>query len=474
MTRLFRSTPAPQGELAIKQLSPNSVEVYYLPPTENIARAGLDPEDESGHRVKLLLIDDQDRSITIFPINTLAGKDDFLEPKYRKIERITLNDTASFSFRFETIFDEPDFQPPVPSTTADVIEILEDLPSGFTKDYDFGLGLAKDYRVIIRAVETLSDCTDLIISSTHPTGIDQGAFYISEADFQEMVTAINRITRRAQAASHSVKSATAFNILAKRLGVPEVQVRTGRHPLSRLLIRAAEGLDSLPEEEQAALLDAIEQNTQSFARAEPKKLAKLKNDFELLALESLIKRFEEMIGRRLTESQWQAFFNANPFILSLAFGYPVIKIQDQASVGGHKLSGSGQKITDFLIKNSLTNNTAIVEIKTPQTELLNKKAFRDGIYTPSGEFSGAINQALDQKYRFQSEIAQIKVNSRLYDIESYAVHCCLLVGITPTGNDRLKSFELFRRNSKDVEIVTFNELLVKAKQLHAFLASVDD
>ena len=180
-----------------------------------------------------------------------------------------------------------------------------------------------------------------------------------------------------------------------------------------------------------------------------------------------------MMGKKLKEDRWQLFFNENPFILNMAFGYPVIKVQDQASVGGRKLSGSGEKITDFLVKNSLTNNTAIFEIKTPHAALLNKTPFRDGVYTPSAELSGSINQALDQKYQFQGQIAQIKNNSRIYNIESYSVHCCLVVGTTPSGDDRLKSFELFRRNSKDVEIVTFDELLEKLRQLHDFLVSTE-
>ncbi len=110
----------------------------------------------------------------------------------------------------------------------------------------------------------------------------------------------------------------------------------------------------------------------------------------------------------------------------MAFGYPVVKIQDQASIGGRKLSGSGDKITDFLVKNSTTNNTAFFEIKTPQTKLLNKTAYRDGVYTPSKEVSGAVNQVLDQKYKFQKEISNLKDNSGIYDIESYAVQAPIL------------------------------------------------
>jgi hypothetical protein len=184
----------------------------------------------------------------------------------------------------------------------------------------------------------------------------------------------------------------------------------------------------------------------------------------------LIAKYEEMLAKDLPEGRWQQLFNDNPFILNLAFGYPVIKIQDQAHVGGQRLSGSGDTITDFLVKNGISNNAALFEIKTPRTPLLNKAAYRGQLYTPSSDLSGAINQMLDQKNEFQKDIARIKENSRTYDLESHAVHGVLVIGTTPEGLDRQRSFELFRGNSKDITVITFDELLAKLKQLHDFLA----
>lgn len=270
-------------------------------------------------------------------------------------------------------------------------------------------------------------------------------------------------------AARTVKSTVAHNILAERLGLPKQNPKAGRHPCRRLFTAAAQGKEKLSEEDQNAVIGALSSHAAGIAQDQPEKLAKLRGDIELVTLEALIKRFEVMLGKKLAEPHWQDFFNQNPFVLNMAFGYPVIKVGDQASVGGRKLSGGGEKITDFLVKNSLTNNTAIFEIKTPQTMILNKTPFREGVFTPSSDLSGSINQALDQRYQLERQIAQIKDNTRLYDIESYAVHCCLVIGKTPEGDDQKKSLELFRRNSKDVEIVMFDELLEKLKQLGTFL-----
>lgn len=467
MARLFMNPSGPgQGELAIEELFPNCVEVFYIPPEEKLVQSGLDPDKAAEYRVKLLLINGQDRSLTIFPTNLLGGHDNFLKPKYHQIERITLSDSdlLNSAFGFTT-----------PTSADDVMEILETLPSGFTKDYDFGLGLAKDYRFIVETVEELSDCTEIVISKSAPTSIDQAnkIFSIALADFEKARKALNSITNIGRTAARSVKKATAHNILAEKIGLPAVPVKAGRHPLRKLITAAVQGEEPLADNEQEAVLSVLMKNTRSIAEANPMKLARLQSDIELVTLELLIERYEEMIGKNLVEARWQTFFNENPFILNMAFSYPVIKVKDQASVGGRKLSGSGEKITDFLVKNSLTNNTAIFEIKNPQAPILNKKPLRDGVYTPSAVLSGSINQALDQKYQFQGHIAQIKNNSRVYDIESYAVHCCLIIGTMPSEDDQLKSFELFRSNSKDVEIVTFDELLEKLRQLRKFLTSAD-
>ena len=155
----------------------------------------------------------------------------------------------------------------------------------------------------------------------------------------------------------------------------------------------------------------------------------------------------------------------------MAFGYPIIKFSEQVCVGGRTFSGAGDKFADFIVKNNSTNNSALIEIKTPSTKLLGNNPYRGSVYTPSSEFSGSINQLLDQKYKFQKEIDSLKNNSRSYDLESYSVICVLIIGKPPEKIDQKKSFELFRGNSKDIEIITFDVLLEKLKQLHAFLSS---
>ena len=230
------------------------------------------------------------------------------------------------------------------------------------------------------------------------------------------------------------------------------------------------GDTDLSEEEQQVVIGVIGRNIQSISESSAERLARLRNDIELVNLQSLIERFRAMLEEKHVESVWQRFFDENAFILSLAFGYPIIKVGPHASVGGRKLSGKGEKVTDFLVKNSMTNNAAVVEIKTPSAKLLRNTQFREGVFPPSKILSDSTIQALDQKYQFQRDISGIKDRSREPDIESYSVHCCLIIGKLPKIEDEQKSFELFRGNSKDVHIITFDELLEKLVQLKDLLS----
>lgn len=339
-------------------------------------------------------------------------------------------------------------------------------------DYDSGLGLTKRNRFIIDSVEELSDCTEILISPYRQTHLDEERkiFYMSEEDFSTVRKSIDRTIEHSQSAARSVNYATTRNVLGERLGHAPVPIRTERSPIRRIIAEAtARGEDTLSPSEQDEVLSVLREDTKSIAMTKPDKLVTLKNDIELVTLENLIAEFGRMIHARVPEKTWQDFLGANSFILSLAFGYPVLKVQGQASVGGHKLSGAGETIADFLVKNSLTNNSAIIEIKTPSTTLLKKSPCRGEIYPPSGHLVGAVNQVLNQKHNFEGEIARIRINSRMHDLESYAVRCCLIIGTMPADEELKKSFELFRGNSKNVEIVTFDELLEKLEGLKTLL-----
>ena len=471
------------GKVVIERRSEDRAEVFYVPSKDRLERSDLESDRAIETRARLFRVDRCNRSLTLFPVNTLPNAPEpasFLKPKYSKIEAITIADWRNFESDVASVIlsgrsdlgIDGGMDSGVDEDEEQVMMVLECLPSCFIKDYDYGLGFTKPYRFIVNAIESLSDCNEIVITENCQTGIDEDGrvFYISSNDLEKVRKAINRTINTTRIAAQSINYAATRNFFAEIIGQPEVPVRAGRSPMRKSITEAVmRGEAALSEDEQEEVLGVLARNTKTIAVSKPNKLATLKRDIELVTLESLIDRYQEMMKAELKEKDWQDFLDANSFILSLAFGYPIVKVRGQAWVGGHKLSGRGGTIADFLVKNNLTDNSAIIEIKTPQTDLLNKTPYRGEIYTPSGELVGAINQALGQKQSFEREFSLIKDKSRLSDIESYSVRCCLIIGRLPVDNDRKRSFELFRGNSKNVDIVTFDELFEKLRSLRDLL-----
>ena len=450
-----------QGDLVVKAQGVNRIEGFYTPRKKMADAAGI----TVGTAEKMVEINLHKGTLTLYPLNTWPTHADFLKPKYGQIERISLPLPEDVC---ETLKKKK------PTTADDLLDLLQnELLPGFTKDPDYGLGLAREYKDIIDAIEQHSNCVEIYIDADNETSINLslGIFILNENDYDEARKKINSIASLGQKAAAEVKDGTIYNMFAEKLGTDPKTIRVGRSPIRRLITAAAQGKPPLVESDQDAVMSMLKTHSKEIAEAKPQALAKLQDEIELVTLEVLIKRYQEMLARPTVEAEWQRFFRENSFILTMAFGYPIVEILEQGSVGGGQLTGGGSKFSDFIARNSQTNNAAIFEIKTPKTPLLNKTAFRGKVFSATSTFSGSIAQVLDQKYHLGQSLPTLKSNDRGLILEAYAVHCCLIIGTTPEGLDEQKSFEIFRRNSREVEIITFDELLEKLKQLHAFLSS---
>lgn len=453
----------PSGELLIEEYHSGFNEVYFIPPKDKLIDANLKHEKPKKYKKHLLSVNGTQDYISIYPLNTLSGHKKFLKAKYESIQSITLE-----GFNFGNGEDE-----------GEVNDILDNLPSGFIKDYDYGLGLLKEYIFLIDILEGF-EIEHLVISKKETTAIDEetNTCTLYYKDFETIRKSLNRITNHSRSAARKVKLISTNNYLSSFLNNKNYPIKSLDATENNLNKLIAKSLSKMPidltKSEQSSAINIISKNKKSIAQKQPESLMKLRNDIDLVTLEVLISKYKENLQKNLGESYWQKFFSANPFILSLVFSFPIIKVQEQFFVGGRKATGAGDKIADFLIKNSITNNTAIIEIKTPKTKLLNKKAYRNEVYTPSSDLSGAVNQVIDQQYQFKSEISSIKNKSRLPDIETYSVYGILIIGMLPKDLDKQKSLEHYRGNSKSVSIITFDELLVRLEQLHTFLCEVDE
>jgi len=170
------------------------------------------------------------------------------------------------------------------------------------------------------------------------------------------------------------------------------------------------------------------------------------------------------------EKFWQKELTTYSFVLSQAFSAPVLMIQKEAYLGGKSVQNKGGKVTDFLLKNSLTDHVLIVEIKTPTTELLSRSEYRQGVYSPSSELGGVVTQIAKQRQVLSQSFNDLRAETQdsTGEILRHAEPKCLvIVGNTSELDSPAKSdsFELYRRGLSQTEVITFDELFKKLEVL---------
>ena len=163
------------------------------------------------------------------------------------------------------------------------------------------------------------------------------------------------------------------------------------------------------------------------------------------------------------EEDWQKFLTSNQLLISQLFSYPATIYKDKAYVGGKTIFNSDGKVVDYLYRNDLTKNVALVEIKTPKTKLLGS-VYRNNIYSISDELSGGVNQILRYKDTLLKNWQELSPEQ---DIIAFNPDCIIILGNTSELNDKDKkaSFELWRSSLNGVVVLTFDEFKQKIDNL---------
>mgnify|MGYP004625047977 FL=1 len=162
------------------------------------------------------------------------------------------------------------------------------------------------------------------------------------------------------------------------------------------------------------------------------------------------------------EEYWQKLFTENPNILFSIIPSVGQIICKKPYMGGKAINNIGGTLSDFFFKCG-TRNVSIIEIKKPTTKLIDGK-YRNEVFSPSEELSSAIVQLRKQKDVLLKEYYIKKANSEKQGIkfDAYDPKTYLIIGNSENlKENELESFELFRNGLKDIEIITFNEIVDK-------------
>lgn len=182
------------------------------------------------------------------------------------------------------------------------------------------------------------------------------------------------------------------------------------------------------------------------------------------------------------ESVWQQFFEANPWVFGHSLGSLLLTSWDESRleqvVVGSSIAGAGKRSDAVLQTTGRIRSMVLAEIKTHRTELLASREYRAGCWAPSSELVGAVAQVHGTVHRAVDHIGEriaaiADDGSEIPGRFTYLVRprSYLVVGnleqlIGEGGGDhvdRIRSFELYRRQLSEPEIITFDELLARAE-----------
>lgn len=191
---------------------------------------------------------------------------------------------------------------------------------------------------------------------------------------------------------------------------------------------------------------------------------------------------ENGILKKGEEPAWQHFFEKNAWIFGFALNYHFNEAVSEKGLEvyskGSTFLEEGKRPDAVMASVALIRSLCFVEIKTPRKLLMGNK-YRDDVWGPSEELVGAVAQSQKAVYR---SIRDLKERFRLMDVEGaergepiYTVHprSFVVTGstgefLTAEGADKSKlfaSFELYRRDLVRPEVITFDELLERARRL---------
>ena len=180
------------------------------------------------------------------------------------------------------------------------------------------------------------------------------------------------------------------------------------------------------------------------------------------------------------EDLWQRFFEKNQWIFGYGLSYFFVTGFDPGKlekvVQGYDLVHFGKRVDALMVTRGLINSLCFVEIKTHETDLLEKSAYRSGCWAPSRELAGAVAQVQGTVSVAMKNLSErIQLNDKdgnptgqeAYNFKprSFIVVGSLKEFISEHGvnQDRLRCFELYRNSISDIEIITFDELYERSR-----------
>lgn len=350
--------------------------------------------------------------------------------------------------------------------TIEFHKISPSMVSGVFKAVTFGLGFTKNLSPIIYELERIPSIGKIIISSELNTEIKRSKIIFNTNDLENIFSIIKPFKEKQGKELKRIANNTLSDFFPEKIK-KKIQNKYNKGDLTCFVVNNDIHSEELSDKDIAKVVDLIPEKIQ-----QEHVVYQIEGKIELIKLENVREKFRILLSQKTKtnhlEKRFQKFFKNNSWIFSHIFSLPVVLYEDEVYVGGKNVHNKDGKLADFIFKNKLSKNAFIIEIKTHKTGLLKKKAYRGtNVFELEGDFTGAINQVLNQKDNLIKSYSQLLLeeysNGSIKEFyEVFNPKAILIIGsIKDLTKKQKNNFELFRNNLKDVEIITFDEVYEK-------------
>lgn len=229
---------------------------------------------------------------------------------------------------------------------------------------------------------------------------------------------------------------------------------------------------------RAVIRKLIDENSgeefwQVLTAAKPDLAKRLSYSRIQLDREGALREFEEHLQNKdWDEPAWEVFFHKHQWIFGYGLRYQFLGVhRRQANYGGATYERTGEQKGEFLTRSAgYEKFTVVVEIKKPDTDIFSNDNYRSGVPNFSAEFVHAISQVQVNARTWDKEGSERERDREKLSkerINTITPRSILIIGHTAQLDsfDKKNSFELFRTNTHNPDIITFDELFERASYI---------
>lgn len=166
-----------------------------------------------------------------------------------------------------------------------------------------------------------------------------------------------------------------------------------------------------------------------------------------------VQAFEASLEEEESEAFWQSWFTQNKWVL----GSEYLNILPERDIDTHD-------IADYLMR-SVDGFLDVVEIKRPDLPVW-AGPDSHGNYYPTAQLTAAISQCLNYLYRIELQSNSVEFMERVDGTKTVKPQCMLVYGRSDDwGEDKMKALRILNAAYHQLHIITYDQLLIRAKQL---------